>query len=307
MTLSLDAAQNSRRSIPAAAAFDAAGLRRLLLSRRNADGGWAYAPGKSSRLEPTCWALLALGEPNGPVEDLDVLRRWQRHDEWLVDVGGAPINFTFNALAALTMLMSPAGVPAANRIATRLLDVRGLRFDQGKEIRQDNSLQAWPWIESTFSWVEPTSLCLLLMKKLRPALPAAAVADRIDIAERMLRDRACTVGGWNYGGSNVYGQELFPYVPTTALGLLALQDHHDDPIVVRARTWLQKEAASEPSAQSLALTRVALRIHRTSTPEIGQLLAGALAGIGEHSNTAGLAAGLFAMTRLTDGKTVFAL
>jgi hypothetical protein len=37
------------------------------------------------------------------------------------------------------------------------------------------------------------------------------------------------------------------------------------------------------------------------------LLAGALAGIGEHSNTAGLAAGLFAMTRLTDGKTVFAL
>lgn len=305
MTVSLDAAQNSRTN--ADRPFDPSGLRTLLLSRRNTDGGWAYIPGKASRLEPTCWALLALSQPKGAVEDLEVLRRWQRHDEWLVDVAGAPINFTFNALAALTMLMSPAGVPAANRIATRLLDVRGLRFDQGKEIRQDNSLQAWPWIESTFSWVEPTSLCLLLMKKLRPALPAAAVADRIDIAERMLRDRACTVGGWNYGGSNVYGQELFPYVPTTALALLALQNHREDPIVVRARTWLQKEAASEPSAQSLALAQVALRIHKTSMPDGGRLLAEALANVSESSNTAGLAAGLYAMTRVTDGEIVFAL
>ncbi len=35
-------------------------MRRALLSAANADGGWGYYPGKASRLEPTCWALLAL-------------------------------------------------------------------------------------------------------------------------------------------------------------------------------------------------------------------------------------------------------
>ena len=46
-------------------------LRTFLLAGRNADGGWGYYPGKASRLEPTCWALLAL-----PDVDPVVLTRW---------------------------------------------------------------------------------------------------------------------------------------------------------------------------------------------------------------------------------------
>src|SRR5438105_856772 len=38
-------------------------MRRALLSAVNADGGWGYYPGHASRLEPTCWALLALRTP----------------------------------------------------------------------------------------------------------------------------------------------------------------------------------------------------------------------------------------------------
>ena len=36
-------------------------LRTALLSGRNQDGGWPYYAGKTSRLEPTCAAFLALG------------------------------------------------------------------------------------------------------------------------------------------------------------------------------------------------------------------------------------------------------
>ena len=36
-------------------------LQHQLLETRNGDGGWGYEPGRTSRLEPTCWALLALG------------------------------------------------------------------------------------------------------------------------------------------------------------------------------------------------------------------------------------------------------
>ena len=34
-------------------------------------------------------------------------------------------------------------------------------------MRQDGSLQAWSWVDGTFSWVEPTAWCLLLLKKWR--------------------------------------------------------------------------------------------------------------------------------------------
>src|SRR5262245_59995163 len=40
-----------------------ASLRDQLQKARNRDGGWGYYPGKSSRIEPTCWGLLALQEP----------------------------------------------------------------------------------------------------------------------------------------------------------------------------------------------------------------------------------------------------
>ena len=286
-----------------------ASLRDVLIGRRNTDGGWGYLPGKSSRIEPTCWSLLALASAGAQPIDPNVLIRWPRASGWLVDVAQAPVNYAFNALAAMTLQSHPQGVAAAQQIARQLVDVRGLRFEQGKEIRQDNSLQAWPWIDATFSWVEPTSLCLLLFKKMRGALPAAA-AERISVGERMLIDRACAAGGWNYGGSNVYGQELFPYVPTTALGLLALQDRQQDPTVARAVAWIRKEAGTEPSAQATALAVLSLKIYRSPVAE----LEGALRKILETSvnelGTVGLAAGLYSlsMTKASGhGEAVFRL
>ena len=278
-----------------------------LLAVRNADGGWGYAPQKASRIEPTCWSLLAMSRTSGRPIDVDVLLRWKRQDGWFVDVPGAPVNYAFNALAALTLWTHPDGAAHALRIASQLLDARGMKFPQGKEIRQDNSLQAWPWIDSTFSWVEPTTMCLLLVKKLRAQLPAPAANDRIDIAERMLLDRACSAGGWNYGGSNVYGQELFPYVPTTALGLLAMQDRAKDPIVQRAQHWLQKEALTEPSALALSLALIALGVSRIPAPAVEPALRKHLEVDASRADVMGTATALYALTRSPNGASAFAL
>jgi hypothetical protein len=205
--------------------------------------------------------------------DAAVLQRWPRANGWLADVPGTPPNFAYQALAGLALDRSASGRPAAMALATGLLQVRGARFDQTPVIRQDNSLQAWPWIADTFSWVEPTSVCLLLVKRLRAELPADAARDRIDVAERMLLDRACSVGGWNYGGSNVYGQELYPYVPTTAWGLLALQDRRSDAVVVRALARLKADALTEQSALSIGMASLALRHYRESTTTMEPALA----------------------------------
>lgn len=282
-------------------------LREKLLAHRNPDGGWGYSPGKASRIEPTCWALLAISRAANQQIEVEVLRRWPRQNGWLVDVAGAPVNYAFNALAALAQLPHPKGRDESVRIATQLLDIRGVAFAQNKEIRQDNSLQAWPWIDSTFSWVEPTSLCLLLVKKLRSALPSAPAADRIAIGERMLIDRACQAGGWNYGGSNVYGQELFAYVPTTALALLALQDRPKEPAVAKALGWLQTDAQSEPSAHALALALIALNISRAPAPVLDNALRKHLQAHADAVAIAGLAAGLYALARTPDNDAVFKL
>jgi hypothetical protein len=222
-----------------------------------------------------------------------VLLRWPARDGWLVDVPGAPVNFGVNAIAALTMLQRPEGVARARAIATKLLEVKGLRLEQTPVLRQDNSLQAWPWIDGTFSWVEPTSWCLLLMKHPLAAMREAAAA-RIAVGEQMLIDRVCRDGGWNYGGSNVYGQELWAYVPTTAIGLLAMQDRRDHPVVVRSLAHLQRDAVNEPSAVALALAAIALRVYGAAEGETQNRLDAALPQSEAMGNVRGLAMGLYA-------------
>jgi hypothetical protein len=231
-----------------------------LVEARNPDRGWAYWPARLSRLEPTCLALLALAHADNATPDVDVLRRWPRRDGWLVDVAGAPPNQAFNAIAALTLLQDPSAAPLAEPIVTRLIASKGVRTTRNEVVPMEN-LQAWPWIDGTVSWVEPTAWCLLLLKKWRTRGPAPAVNERIRTGEQMLVDRACRIGGWNYGNSQVYGKDLWPYVPTTALALLALQDRRDHPVVQRSLEQLQKDVATERSAVALGLTIICLRVY----------------------------------------------
>ena len=152
-------------------------------------------------------------------------------------------NLAFNGLAALlwaqqTDLAPEGGLP---RLISGVVSNRGIKLPQSNLSPQDNSLQAWSWIDTTFSWVEPTGWCLLALKKAAPK--NAEVSSRIDEAERLLRDRCCTAGGWNSGTAMVMGQGLNPYVPTTALGLMAMQNLPNDPVVVRSL-----EAAEEIAA-----------------------------------------------------------
>ena len=278
-----------------AATRTTADVRKALLSSRNTDGGWGYYPGKTSRLEPTAWALLALNESPGP------LKNWQLQGPWRVDVAGAPVNYAFQALSGLVMLHHADYAQDASAIARSLLDIKGVSFDQTDAIRQDNSLQAWPWIDDTFSWVEPTALALLLIKKCRGGLPSGA-AERIAVGERMLVDRVCAGGGWNYGGSNVFGQDLLPYVPTTAWGVLALQDRPQEPAFVQSLARLPQDAKTEPTAQALALAVLALRVAGKPDPAITAALATEASRAITLQHNVGLALTLYALEDRTRGR-----
>ena len=284
--------------------------RRALLSARNSDGGWPYLKGRRSRLEPTCWALLALARAEAREPELDVLRKWPRQDGWFVDVQGVPPNHAFNALAALMLDRDASARALADGVAARIIGAKGLVVEQTPAMRQDNSLQAWSWVEGTFSWVEPTAWCLLLLKqrRARNADPSAA-ADRIKVAEQMLLDRVCKDGGWNYGNSNVYGKDLWPYVPTTAAALLAMQDRRDDASVRQSVAKLKEEVRGERSAVAVAISIICLRVFGEPVAElIDELSSYAQAAPGGGDiNTVGLAMTLFAIRESTRRAVPFEL
>jgi hypothetical protein len=147
-----------------------------------------------------------------------------------------------------------------------LVAARGASAPPSPYIQQDNSLQAWSWIDGTFSWVEPTSWAMLALKKsMRGGEAVAGAAGRIAEAERLMTDRACRGGGWNFGNAMVMDQALPAHVPTSAIGLLALQDRPDDPVVRAAIGYLDRQWAHEASTVGLALAMMALAVYGRET------------------------------------------
>jgi hypothetical protein len=252
--------------------------RAALVAAAAPSGGWPYYAGHLSRIEPTAWALLVLGpKPSGP-QDAAVaararafLRTLQRPDGLLVEPATPGPNYGWNGLALLA-LHGDEDRAAIERLSAALLTVKGVRIEDAQPgvIGLDTMLQAWPWTDGTFSWVEPTAYCMLALKVRQVRSPAADA--RLREAEAVLVDRVCGPGGWNYGNSQVLSQDLRPYVPTTALALLALQDKQDHPAVVRSLTWLDAHALSEPSTMALALAAVALAVYgRPVEPVLARL------------------------------------
>jgi hypothetical protein len=252
-----------------------------LTNAANPEGGWSYQPGKLSRLEPTCWALLAFGHWPSADGSADsphraFFDRGQHRDGWLVEDARWPVNIAFNALVAFTWLTrrNLAAEEKIRALVGWLSTTKGVQIAQTASYRQDNSLQGWSWLDATFSWVEPTAWGMLALHK---AIGAGMVSDgaaraRIAEAERLLIDRCCRDGGWNFGNANVMGQDLFPHVPTTAVALLALQSRREDPAVTSSLAFLESHWADEPSALALGLSLICLRTYGRPVDEIERQL-----------------------------------
>jgi hypothetical protein len=249
-------------------------LQRQLLDARNSDGGWGYERGRKSRLEPTCWALLALRSSLPPADR--TLADWPSRSGALVEQRDGLPNWSFHSLAlAIRLGLAEASGADVQSLAGALVAARGIALEPSPVLRQNSALQGWSWVTGTFSWSEPTAWALVALKKCRARGIAVKGAEgRIRDGEAILRDRVCATGGWNYGNSNAFGRDLPAYIPTTAIALLALQDCVNEAFVQDSITFLEEQAGSHPSTRALALSTLALRRHgRAASPVEGALRA----------------------------------
>jgi len=245
---------------------------------QNADGGWGFQPGSESRVEPTCWAILALRalESTVPsaeisVRGLQFLRRAQLAD------GSWPASAEVSSgcwVTALACWVLTGDAQARESVAAGATWIcndwprdgslwrrwRGHLFSQPKITQQDDSYRGWGWTPQTSSWVEPTSFALILLASTPLELLPKGAARRRELARRMLYDRMCPGGGWNCGNPMVYGIAGEPLIVPTVWALLALRDDPGRPEFVMSLDWLEKNIGNARGVGSLALARIAMEV-----------------------------------------------
>ena len=257
------------RSVSGEGSWARSGLQAMLALRAGPrSSAWGYARGLSPCVEPTALATMALlADPDGAGDQAiaaagtaaDWLAGIQRQDGSL-GVSAALAQPGWGTSYGLLAWAALGGFDAQRaKAAAWLIHQEGLAIPREEGPRSvhghDTTLVGWPWVGGTHSWVEPTALAILALR--RQGLSGHARARE---GLRVLRDRAIVTGGWNCGNKATYGRVLRPQPATTGIALLALAG--SDPrgeIVERALAYLRGTLPGVRAAESLAWGLLGLR------------------------------------------------
>ncbi len=232
-----------------------AGAVAVLQKIQNSDGGWGYHPAGVSRVEPTCWAMLALkgGSPDPAVVAKArgfLLKNQAKEGFWTA----TPEMQTGNWVTSLACIVL-ADAPEADAAVAKGLDwlcgdfpldsawwMRQLRrLRRGPKVSEMSDVyRGWGWTPRTSSWVEPTAFALIALEQ-GSSRGVAGAARRRELAVSLLYDRMCPGGGWNCGNPMVYGVAGQPLVLPTSWTLLALRSSPEHEKRSQSLGWLRSE------------------------------------------------------------------
>ena len=270
----------------------------FLLRVQNADGGWGYFPGKSSWLEPTAYAVLAL--QGAPGSDPATDRAWKALSSWqLPDGGWRPSGQVRGAtwVSALALTVACFRKTYGDRLERTLhwlmsengaecsWPMRAASYFHFLSTDVDVSHPAWPWRPGTASWIEPTAQTLIALKKVPPQYRSVSVDRRIRQGEAMIRARRGRDGGWNSGNPNVLKIDVPSYPETTALAILGLQGREHGGLIDTARHFRSASRSSLANAW-LDIALRCLGDHpsaaaNTNTDDSGDIMLSALQALGQ--------------------------
>jgi hypothetical protein len=234
-----------------------------LKKRRLADGGFAYRLGGRYRPDATAWAILILSATGSESTLLEVARSRLAKDQ--LPNGSIPISpdhpdvFWPTSLAILAWHGSSRHQEAKNRAVGFLLKNSGVHWKKRKDepYRHDPSIRGWPWVANTHSWIAPTAISVIAIE-----LAGYGQHGRVQEARRMLLDRQLSEGGWNYGNTAVYGQQLQSDAGDTGVALSALAGHVPREQISASLTYLNSELALLKTPLALGWTLLGLQAWR---------------------------------------------
>jgi hypothetical protein len=269
-----------------------------LRSAQQPDGGWPFHAGGQSRVEPTCWALLAFANCPAAAQPnifggLDFLRSQQLRDGSWPSANGISTGGWVTSLAALTLAQFPACEKSVHTALEWLSDdyprdssrwQKFLKsFSSAKQhVSHNDEFRGWGWTPRTSSWVEPTAFALLAFaavgaktneigpsSRSGPGISAELarqISDRRALAIGLLYDRMCAGGGWNCGNPRVYGVDGEALILPTCWALLALRAAPEHPNRAQSLSWLEKSFLRIASAGSLAVAQLTLESYGLPVP-----------------------------------------
>ncbi len=146
---------------------------------------------------------------------------------------------------------------AADKAVGWVLSSRGRKFPLSSKSREDAAVGGWPWVGSTFTWVEPTSINLMALK-----LSGMGEHARSRGAVEVLLHRMLPSGGWNYGNTIVLGNTLRPHVQPTGLALAALHGEQSAARhVQRSIDYLDRVVGRRTTTASLCYALIGAMAH----------------------------------------------
>lgn len=240
-----------------------------------------YGPTWKPASEPICYVtmlLSAAGEDAPAAEGGEWLLRCQAKDGSVGVRSEEPEPRWPTGLAVLTWLTLQENArhrryaDSIERGLRWILNAKGKTQPRNPQTGHDPTLAAWPWAEGTHSWVEPTAMQVMALRR-----AGRFDSERCQTGIAVLQDRQLESGGLNYGNTTVLGQELRPHVVPTALALLALAGEPFRPRTARSLDYLEATLAAQPAVMSRCLGLLALNAHGRNAPDIQAWLSSAFA------------------------------
>jgi hypothetical protein len=238
-----------------------------------------YAAADLVATEPSALAALALaGE--GRIDSCDQVARWlERIQVADGSVGvreneAVPCWTTSLAVMVWSALRGTSYARYASSMARGtewILHARGVTMAREDALGHDPAIEAWPWVEGTHAWVEPSALHVL-------ALKSAGLNDHLRTrnAVRMLADRQLPEGGLNYGNTFVLDRLLRPHLQPTGLALLALStEATKHSLVDKSLAYLEQNISAETATPSLCWSLLALAAYGRTPSQAEEWLEGA--------------------------------
>jgi hypothetical protein len=248
-----------------------------LRNRELHGGGVSNRPGGGFRPDATAWSILALSAV-GKWPDMIERCRSRLSDHQLPDGRVSlsrdhPEAYWPTPLAAIAWHGSPRHRESQALAIQFLLSTSGRHFEVGPDaaVSHDTSIRGWAWISETHSMIEPTALSVMAL-----TVSGHGKHDRAREAVRMVLDRQLPKGGWNYGNTLVYGQELYPQPGYTGLALCALAGKVPKEHVLNSLKYLNTVVPAVRTPFSLGWTLLGLRAWGIRSPKYRPWILGSL-------------------------------